>query len=583
MAAALVLSFLCGLLVYHSMGFLYAIGDDVIMRDIASGAFTGTPDGHLVFVRYILGFVLSRLYLLNGKADWYGFLMAGAIFLGLSAILYRGLSAGRGLLWKAGYTGIVLGLFGVSMVFHAAQFEWTLSAAMLGGSGLYLYVTASDSTRGQRILEGSFIWLLLFLTFCIRYDVFFMTMPGFGIAFLWKALRRENGRLSLNFAELPLPLAVFLAAGLAALVESFAYNGQDWETFQRFQTARSEVYDYSGVPSYEGNPAFFEELGLDEHDIRNLRHYALYLVDGMDAAMMERLSLEAVRQHTAQTGFFGRVKEGLHLTASQLADPRYFPVSLPAMLFVFAVLALAFLKRRELLLPFVLFLGTQGILWLGLGVVGRLPERVALSMYLVLLLCAGGYFYRLYSEAGKRDAAVPERTQIQGTAGRIRKRAAVFGITVLCLGLGGLGWKAAAEANREKLAMDDNYQIFKRQCREEQDSLYFIETYMAEPVGGARVTANGDFGLNRCLTLGDWYSTSPLDERRFEALGIENVKQTILTDPNAYLVVRDIEDPGFFGTYFQHRYPGSTLVLQTVKCVEGRNYYLYQVTEEEGL
>ena len=81
LAASVLLAFVCGWLVYQTTGFVYAIADDVIMRDIASGAFTGTPDGHLIFIQYGLGFLISRFYLLNGQVDWYGFFLAGALFL----------------------------------------------------------------------------------------------------------------------------------------------------------------------------------------------------------------------------------------------------------------------------------------------------------------------------------------------------------------------------------------------------------------------------------------------------------------------------------------------------------------------
>ena len=91
-AASVLLAFICGLAVYQTMGFVYAIADDMIMRDIASGAFTGTPDGHLFFVQYALGRTISSLYRINGRADWYGFFMAGAVFLSLAACVLRGRS-----------------------------------------------------------------------------------------------------------------------------------------------------------------------------------------------------------------------------------------------------------------------------------------------------------------------------------------------------------------------------------------------------------------------------------------------------------------------------------------------------------
>lgn len=563
LVASLVLSVLYGFAVYKAIGFVYAIGDDVIMRDIVSGAFLGKPDGHVIFMKYILGFALSRLYLLNNHVDWYGFFMAGVLFLALAVILYRGLSAGKSLLWKGAYAGLTISLFTAVMVFHAAQFEWTVSAAMLGASGLYLYATGAKQGKGQRILEGLLIWLVLFLTFCIRSDVFFMVMPGFGISFLWKFFKdRKEKKICIQ--ELILPAAVFLTAGAVMLIEAGAYGDEGWKEFQRFQTARTQVYDYTGIPSYEANPAFFEELGLSEHEVRNLRHYALYLIDGMDREMMEALSGESVRQNAAGTGMTGHMKEGILLAGGQFAKSDYFTVSLPALLFFMGTLLLAVFYERRALIPLVLFWGAEGALWLALGFVGRIPERVAFSLHLIALLGMAAYFYGLYL---KKEAEI--------THGR--KAAAVSGILVLFLIGAAIQWKTAVISNGEKIARDGNYQLFKAACREEPEKLYFVETFMAEPIGGAVVTGRGDFGQNRCMTLGDWYSTSPLDQERFKALGIENVEDTILTDPNAYLVVRDVEDTGFLGSYFAYKYPKLSLVLKDVKVIEDRYYYLYQV------
>lgn len=91
------------------------------------------------------------------------------------------------------------------------------------------------------------------------------------------------------------------------------------------------------------------------------------------------------------------------------------------------------------------------------------------------------------------------------------------------------------------------------------------------------VTARGDFRQNRCVTLGDWYSTSPLDQKRFESLGITNAEETILTDPNAYLVVRNEQEPGFYEGYFAEKYPGCRLVCCESREINGREYYFYQV------
>ena len=101
---------------------------------------------------------------------------------------------------------------------------------------------------------------------------------------------------------------------------------------------------------------------------------------------------------------------------------------------------------------------------------------------------------------------------------------------------------------------------------------------MAEPVGGARVSTQYSAQINNCLTLGDWYSTSPLDEQRMKKLGIQNVEDTILHNPNAYLVVRDVENPGFLKDYFEEKYPQCSLVMRRSETVGGRTYFLYQIS-----
>lgn len=553
-----------GFIIYKAIGFLYAIGDDVIMRDIASGAFTGRPDGHLIFVKYALGFILSRFYLLNPQVDWYGFFMAGTLFLALAVILYRGLSAKKEILWKGLYLVLTLSLFTLVMVFHAAQFEWTVSAAMLGASGLYLYITKTESGKWQCILEEVLIWALLFLTFCIRTDVFFMVLPGFGISFLWKFVKGKKGALKLCFSELILPAAVFVTAGAVMLMESAAYKGEGWEEFRKFQEARTQVYDYSGFPSYEADPAFFDDLGLSEHEARNLRHYALYLIEGMDWELMEAFCEESQRQNNMETGFLERIKGGISLALRQFVQKEYFPASLPMLLLLAGVLALAFLYEKRALFPLALFWMAEGVLWLALGYVGRLPERVAFSLHLTALLAMAACFYRLYEE------------EARGISLKI-KAVTVSGLLVLILAGAVFQWKASADSNRMKAARDGNYQLFKDACKEEPEKLFFVETFMAEPIGGAAVTGRGNFTQNNCITLGDWYSTSPLDQERMKNLGIDDVEETIVSNPDAFLVVRDVEDPGFLGSYFAYKYPEYSLELREVKMIEDRCYYLYQI------
>lgn len=458
--------------------------------------------------------------------------MEGAVFLSLAAILYRGLAAKKSWKWKGVYCVGAVGVTLTALLSHAAQFEWTISAAALGAAALFLYVSAGRRKTG--LADGVWIWMLLILTYGIRSDVFFMVLPGFGLAFLWKAFQKnENGnKWEINFRELLLPVLVFFAVGLLFLVEKKAYSGPEWAEFQRFQNARSEVYDYYGVPAYEADPEFFDGLGISSEEVRALRHYALYLVDGMDAQMMEKLSVEARRQTDGEPGTMAKIKAAVKLAGEQFFSPEYRNVSLSVAVFFLLAVILLWKREKRLYPLLLLYLCAHGLLWLALGYAGRLPERVAFSLHLVMLGGFGGLFTSLCEK---------EEDQCQW----LRPVAGILCILSVLTVL--LQWQSSTVSNREKLALDSSFQTFKNACKEETEKLYFIETYMAEPGGRRRVVTNGNFALNRCLTFGDWYTDSPLDQERFMALGVKSVEQTLFTDENAYLVARDVEDPGFLG------------------------------------
>ena len=565
-AAALLLSTFCMGYIYLRFGMIYAIADDIIMRDIASGAFSGKPDGHLIFVKFVLGWLISGCYLLAPRVDWYGFCMTGTMFLGMAACLYRGFSFKKSLGWKAAYGFFAVLLFIQTALFHAAQFEWTLCAAFAGGCALFFYVTM------QSPWENVVVYLLLLMTFCIRSDIFWMLMPGFGLFYLWKhvSVQRGNGishgflkgrKASLQVKQWVLPVAVFLSVGVVLLVEHIAYREEGWREFMEFQDARSLVYDYYGVPDYEADPEFFEELGISQQEVRNLRHYALYLVEDLDGERMQELAGESMRQSGQIRGIKDRLKQGIRLALKQFFSLDYAPTNLYGMVLALYLLIYTWKNERKGWGMLLLLLLAQGSLWLALGIVGRLPERVAQAMHVADLAVMSGALWQIGAFWKGKKA----RTRL----------AAVTGVLFVVLSV--FCWRDTLKSNREKLQADGNYQLFKEYCRKQENSLFFIETYQAEPIGGARVTTAGDFSLNRCLTLGDWYSMSPLDQKRFEALGISGVEEMLLSGEDVYYVVRDVEKPGFFGDYIENKYESAQVFLSDVVEIEERVYYLYQV------
>ena len=75
--------------IYFVGGIHYAVNDDIAMREIASGVRSGTPDGHLVYIKYPLGWFICMLYsVVSRSIDWYGLVLLGSLFLAAMLLTY---------------------------------------------------------------------------------------------------------------------------------------------------------------------------------------------------------------------------------------------------------------------------------------------------------------------------------------------------------------------------------------------------------------------------------------------------------------------------------------------------------------
>ena len=74
--------------VYQKIPFIYDINDDVAMRNVAAGVITGEPDAHLIFVKYILGLVISG-WTMTGEAAGLLLMLAGLVLLLTTLLVYN--------------------------------------------------------------------------------------------------------------------------------------------------------------------------------------------------------------------------------------------------------------------------------------------------------------------------------------------------------------------------------------------------------------------------------------------------------------------------------------------------------------
>ena len=69
--------------------YYFDLNDDVLMKDILSGAYTGTPAGHNIQMLYPISLFISLLYRIGVNIDWYGIFLCACQYFCFGVLIYE--------------------------------------------------------------------------------------------------------------------------------------------------------------------------------------------------------------------------------------------------------------------------------------------------------------------------------------------------------------------------------------------------------------------------------------------------------------------------------------------------------------
>lgn len=121
------------------------INDDWGMYSILSGAYTGTPDAHVMFFLYPLSWMLAKLYTLCSAIPWYGLFQHGVQIVCLSVVYRRWMRIRVGYnvqepFYKSALT-IFIFLFFVMNLNVLSEAQYTTTAGLAAAAALFTFVT----------------------------------------------------------------------------------------------------------------------------------------------------------------------------------------------------------------------------------------------------------------------------------------------------------------------------------------------------------------------------------------------------------------------------------------------------------
>lgn len=537
-AWALVMTLLVALAARMAGGFYYDLNDDVLIKDILSGVYTGQPEARTIQILYPLGLLLALLYHIPGIPVFGLFLCLcqfGSIFL----IAYRTMEclespgkkfaavAAQGLFWLG------------ACLEHLVFLQYTVSAGMLGAAAIFWMATSGKSRTFVGFLKENIVALICYwICFCLRSEMGMLLLPLAGVTGFCKWFSGGHPFAKENLCRY-LGLFGVLAVGIGICLgaDRLAYGSGEWQEFGRFFDARTTIYDYQRdvVENYEENRAIYDALEMSETQQKLLKNYNFGADDRIDGAFMEQLAELAQKRENGglfrkdlRTGLWELVR-GHFLSASDFC--------LNAVTILLGVLlffpGFAMKKKRNLWIA-ALITACGSALWMFVILRDRVPTRISTPLYLGMAAALGGLLvaqntqHKLseYMQRAGAESARRARTDLSSCFHRYAVMAAALGmIVVSLLTIPGQFTDVKTQADQRKETNLVNEAVMDY-CSKFPEILFLEDVYSTVSFS-EKIGVDRDKPFNYDL-LGGWLVKSPLTEEKLRAFGLDSMGSAVV-------------------------------------------------------
>ena len=503
--------------------FFYDLNDDVLIKDILSGAYTGTPSGYNNQMMYPISVLIAGLYRLIPSVPWYGIMLMGGLAASVTIIAYRLLCYTFNIWIKLAMSVfVIVFILGVYMD-EITNMTYTVVSAMLATAACVWVLTDNN----LRLRDNIVPIVLCIISFNTRSEMFLLMCPYMAavtiIKFIFDLSKKSLRNLSI--------IATVILAGIVItfLIDTIAYSGSEWREYRRLFDARTEVYDFTGIPEYDTNEDFYESEGITREQWQLLVDYNYALDDNITADTLETIAsyVRSGEAKDANGNPYTRANVGIKTAMGQYirslidftADPMYMPLRLIVTLLFIAPVILSVLSRRgDTLVGLAVVFLCRSVPWIYFYYSGRPVERLSHPMFFI-------------------EAAILLTMLCQTKIGCLDK-GLVYLTLILILVLSVINlkteWGETARQTREREEVNASYE---KLCEHTTttEGYYLIDVYSTvdytEKVFAPQVDKSNQ------MLAGGWMAGSPLDdkkEREYELAHPDAARLFALYDRNRW-------------------------------------------------
>ncbi|MBQ6786549.1 MAG: hypothetical protein IJO85_02375 [Lachnospiraceae bacterium] len=556
--------------------FYYDLNDDTTIKDIISGAYTGSPSGYSVQMLFPLSFCISLCYRAIPGVPWYGLFLCVCQFGAWVLIAWRA----TGLVKKQWQQVVALCFetvifFGL-LIRQLVIVQYSVTSGICMATAIFLYLTGEEKeTPGQYLKQNIVSILLVILAFMIRTEMCIMLLPFLLLAGFCEWMTQEK-IVTVRNVKRYLYLIGAALLGMVAVLSidrlsiATSTERETWQSFQSFFDERTSLYDFYGIPSYEEHMEFYEKIGLSRESYALLENYNF----SMDESINENLLADIVQyqEKMAKTeqglaitaGFISKnsLSEAIWLYKEQLLNMKsgvYAYILLAA--YISFILLAGGRKKSGCYWKIILLLVIRSILWIYLFMVDRALDRITCPLLVTEINVLLGWIIKESIQA-KPSAKNFVSVKMQALG--------AYGLLSLCAGLAlymNVQKTVAEYEARERV--NSRWESLIEYCMEHENAYYVVDVYSSTSYDGVsyseKIFKNVDNSYRNFDLCGGWLSKSPLMHTKLKKMQITDIESALYTGEQAYFVAAPDKDLTWLIDYYA--YKGKAIEPQRVDSI----------------
>ncbi|MFI3199924.1 MAG: hypothetical protein R3Y54_00175 [Eubacteriales bacterium] len=511
--------------------FYYDINDDVLIHDILSGNYTGTPEGCNIQILYPLGMLIAFGYKIVREVPWFGLFVCGCQFgcfyLFLDRILTYGKSRlQRGVLWLLG------GSFFLVFQYHTlVMVQYTVVAGVLVSTAIFLFMTTPKVSNWKEMLWWNRVSIVLLVVgFCLREEMTLLLLPILCVAGVSQWIYEEELRSVHTLRKyLVLVMVLGISLGTCLGIHKVAYSSEEWREFQELFDQRTLLYDYAVIPEYDTHQSFYEEIGLEQPQQQLLVNYNYAIDKRIDLYKMSRVAEYANGIREKEMPFTTRLRESISAYKYRLLYRE--PVTLESsdypynmivvILYVSVVILIVLTKRFRYMIVLFLLAGVRSSLWLYIIYGLRTPVRITMPLYFAECCVLIALLLELGSKIRGRKSSL----LVCGSG------------LLICLFLAPMPYlqKNLIATIHQKEAWNLAHEEIRMYANLHEENAYFIDVYTYVPFS-EKIFEERNNLLDNYGIIGGWAARSPLETKRLTALNALELDKALLEKEHIFFV-----------------------------------------------